>query len=134
MSFTPTYKSWDSMKDRCLRAGHSSYKNYGGRGISVCERWMKFENFLSDMGLRPEGKTLDRIDNNGNYEPGNCRWSSATEQHRNTRAVVLSEEIVRLARAMKRGGMKAPHIAAKLGANVPAIRLALAGGTWKGIE
>lgn len=70
---TPLYRTWRSMRDRCENPRHKSYAEYGGRGIRVCERWLKFENFLADMGERPIGKTLDRIDNSRGYEPGNCR-------------------------------------------------------------
>jgi len=82
-----TYKSYTSMKDRCLRPSHIAYKNYGGRGIKICQRWLdSFLNFLADMGERPAGKTLDRYPNNdGNYEPGNCRWATAQEQRANQR-------------------------------------------------
>ncbi len=77
---------WESMHQRCRNPNTVNYKHYGGRGIVVCERWQRFESFLSDMGRRPSmDVTLDRVDVNGNYEPSNCRWATAKEQHRNKR-------------------------------------------------
>lgn len=80
-----TYKSWTAMLQRCLNPRNASYFKYGERGITVCDRWRSFENFLADMGERSEGLTLDRIDGEGNYEPGNCRWATWVEQNRNRR-------------------------------------------------
>lgn len=82
---SPELRTWHHMIERCYSKTCKDYVNYGGRGITVCERWLKFENFWNDMGVRPEGCSLDRIDVNGNYEPSNCRWATKLIQSHNTR-------------------------------------------------
>ncbi len=89
MHNTKTYHAWESLKARCLNEKSAQYPDYGGRGITVCERWMRFENFYDDMGETPVSLTLDRIDNDKGYEPGNCRWTDRLTQQANRRVARL---------------------------------------------
>lgn len=89
MANTPTYKSWISMRQRCENPNNSAFHLYGGAGIFVCERWQSFDKFLEDMGQRPEGCTLDRVDGSKGYSPDNCRWATPLEQSANTRQSIL---------------------------------------------
>ena len=81
----PLYEIWAGMKSRCYNINDTGYKYYGGRGINVCKQWDSFNVFYKDMGTRPEGTSIDRIDNDGNYEPQNCKWSTPKEQMSNRR-------------------------------------------------
>jgi hypothetical protein len=85
IQYSYTYNSFKCMRDRCNNPRNNRYHDYGGRGINVCDEWGRFDNFLRDMGERPQGYTLDRIDVNGNYEPSNCKWSTPKEQYYNKR-------------------------------------------------
>lgn len=82
---TNEYMSWAAMIQRCTNPNNHAYRRYGGRGIKICKRWRKFENFIADMGRRPTGKSLDRKDNDGNYSPANCEWATPKQQANNRR-------------------------------------------------
>lgn len=105
---TPTYRSWQGLRARCLDPNDKSYPNYGGRGITVCERWADFANFLADMGLKPRGTSIERVDNDGPYSKGNCCWATPAEQNknrRNVRWVVLNGERATLTDWCRRLGL-----------------------------
>lgn len=95
MAKTAIYNIWQHIHQRCENPKDAAYENYGGRGIKVCERWNSFENFVADMGIRPTGYSIDRINNDGNYEPSNCRWATTKQQlnnRRNNRVLELNGE------------------------------------------
>jgi hypothetical protein len=103
------YWIWAAMIQRCSNPSDPAFKNYGGRGVNVCKRWHKFEFFALDMGPRPEGGLLDRVDNDGGYEPSNCRWATRKEQNSNRRNCIyveLNGERVTLKEACRRVGLK----------------------------
>lgn len=127
---SPTYVSWRSMKVRCLTSRPCIAKLYKDRGIKVCKLWLKFENFIADMGERPDGYTLDRIDNDKGYEPGNCRWASTTEQARNQRRSKLNETSVERVFGLRRSGLSQYAIATDVGVSQSCISLVLSGKRW----
>lgn len=127
---TKTHLAWCNMKGRCNNPNRTGYKYYGGRGIKVCERWMNsFENFLADMGESPVGMTLDRIDSDGDYEPGNCRWVSMTIQNRNKKSR-LSEDAVNEIRGRHEHGETCASIARRFGVRSSSISAILRRRVW----
>lgn len=124
---TRTYRIWGGMVNRCRNPKNRSFPRYGGVGITVCERWRSFPNFLADMGEAPAGMSIDRIDNAIGYEPANCRWADDLTQRLNRRSVCLTAEIVRDLRA----GLISPERAQAItGATCSAIRAAKRGQNW----
>jgi len=115
---TPEYRVWRGMKDRCFNPNSASYADYGGRGITVCDKWVNsFQAFLADMGPRPDGASIDRIDNNKGYESGNCRWADRITQARNKRNNSLIEhegETRTLSEWAERAGMPAWKLSQRL--------------------
>ena len=102
MTKTPTYRTWERMKQRCRNPASIDYPRYGGRGIAICDAWRYFPAFLADMGTRLDGCSLDRIDNNGPYAPGNCRWATTRQQANNRRTnhtVIVNGKPMTLAEA-----------------------------------
>jgi hypothetical protein len=133
-----THESWAKMKQRCLNSNNHRYALYGGRGITVCDEWLTYSGFVTDMGVRPEGMTLDRIDTNGNYCKENCRWATQQTQVRNQRQTVFTEERVKYLRAMWES--RKPGTAMRVFARIvaptfncgpDAIRSILQGRNWK---
>jgi hypothetical protein len=122
---SPTYRSWNKMTDRCRNPNSNTFEHYGGRGITVCERWLLFDNFLADMGERPDGTTLDRIDPDGGYEPSNCRWATQRMQSANKRTavwVIYKGERICLEHLAQKLGMAAPTLRRRIEAGWPEER------------
>lgn len=131
---TPEYRSWSSMKNRCCCKTSRVYKSYGAKGVTVCDRWKNsFAAFLEDMGPRPTlDHSLDRYpDNNGNHEPGNCRWATPTEQSRNRRNTALTEQLAEEIRLAYANGERCKDLADRLGLKYQVVYPAAIGRTWK---
>jgi hypothetical protein len=118
---TPEFFAWRDMIGRCRNEGHHNYPKYGARGICVCERWQDFDAFLLDMGPRPgRGYSIDRIDNDGNYEPENCRWATQLQQNRNRSNSWTQEQVARLRQGFSTG-LRYAEIAKEVGRTPGAV-------------
>lgn len=130
---SPTFTSWLSMIQRCTNPNAPNWNFYGGRGVVVCERWREFSAFLADMGARPDGTSLDRIDSNGNYEPGNVRWADKFEQGRNRRGVKLNLDLANEALGRMEHGESMASVARRIGVTSAAIREIVVGNNWRDV-
>lgn len=130
--YSPTYHSWQAMMARVRYPDRDIEKKHAARGIGVCERWELFDNFLANMGERPDGTTLDRYpDNDGNYEPGNCRWATPVDQARNRRNSRLTYDLAVEVAVRVLRGETAKSVAAEFGISESLPREIVKGRTWK---
>ena len=128
---TPRYRAWAHMLERCKNPWHPHYKNYGGRGIKVCDRWKHYEKFVEDMGPHPgKGWSIDRIDNNGAYEPTNCRWATTKMQRRNQRTTKLTFLQVADIRYRRLAGEASAALAKKFGVSQSLVCNIVANRKW----
>ena len=128
------HSSWGSMRSRCSDVNHIAYSRYGGRGIKICKEWDSFKRFQRDMGKKPTPKhQLDRIDNDGDYTPENCRWATRKENIRNSSIIKLSPEKVRVIRRLHRNGESMVQIANVMAVTKSCITSVLQGRTWSDI-
>lgn len=133
-TMTTEYKAWHAMRQRCGNPKNKRFPSYGGRGITVCERWETFDLFFADMGNRPKGKSLDRKNNDEGYSPENCRWATRFEQAQNTQRTKLSMEKARDIRTKRASGVRARDLATEYGVSKSAILEVLRQSTWRETE
>jgi hypothetical protein len=131
---SPVYRAWEHMLERCENPRCKSYRLYGAKGVTVCERWHSYDNFCQDMGPRPPGHSIDRIDSNGNYEPSNCRWATIQQQNQNTSKNVFTEEDVRQVKCLHRLGIASRWIAKTFKVGHDAVSYVVRGRTWTNVE
>ena len=129
----PLHKIWYQMVRRCTNPDDAAYKYYGGRGIEVCSSWLGFHAFLADMGERPEGGTLERKNNNGNYCPDNCIWASWNAQHANRRTTKLGWAAVFFARYKHHNGTSIADLCEFFGVHKCTMASAIRGATWANV-
>lgn len=125
------YTIWSGMKSRCTNPNDPNFKRYGARGISICKRWTKFENFFNDMGPRPFGKSIDRIDNSKRYMPSNCKWSNRKEQSQNRRTNKLNRNDVNEIKSLYKFGFKTRMIAPAYGVAKSTVVRIISEKTWQ---
>ena len=130
MTRTKEYRIWDAMVRRCHNPNHHAFASYGGRGITVCDKWRTFEGFFEDMGFKPAGMSLDRIDNDKGYSKENCRWATATDQARNRRATKLTAEQATAIKEMLAAGVTQSTIAAQFSVSRSNVGHIAQGTTW----
>lgn len=128
---SPTIATWRAVINRCTDPKHQNYKRYGGRGITFDPRWLDFSNFLADMGERPDGYTLDRIDTNGDYCKANCQWACSAKQQHTRRDAKLSWEKIERIKWMRLEGFTQQEIATEFGVHSSTIGRVLNGKRWK---
>lgn len=132
---SPTYRSWSSMRSRCLNPRSTSYRKYGARGVTICPEWNSFEAFFRDMGERPPGHTIDRINPSLGYSPDNCRWADRFTQGRNRAKVILNPEAVKVIRFLKKGRAgKRRHLAALYGISLSTLDGIVRRETWSDVS
>ena len=128
----PLYVTWCEMKRRCYDSNYWPYEYYGAKGIKVCDRWLEsFDNFANDMGERPSGRTLDRINNNGDYQPDNCRWATRAQQQQNRRACKLTMPMAREMRKLAAQGARQVELARRFDVSHADVWHVVNSHTWK---